>query len=69
MPRYEFVCNGCGNKFEKQKAIDDRYTHECPSCGNLAPLVMSLVNNTFGWELDERCHERFRPRDEFVRSI
>ena len=69
MPRYEYVCSGCGLRFEKQKAVDDRSAHECLSCGNLAPLVMSLVNNTFGWELAKECHERFGPRDKYVRAV
>jgi putative FmdB family regulatory protein len=33
MPIFEYVCEGCGNSFEKlvRRAED---TTECPSCGN-----------------------------------
>ena len=69
MPRYEFYCDLCQIKFEVLKAVDNRDTHECPSCGNLVVLVMSVVNNTFGFRLTDACHERGGPKNEYERDV
>jgi putative FmdB family regulatory protein len=68
MPQYEYECK-CGGKFEAHKAIEERHNAQCPYCGELASKVMSVVNHTFGWTLSDRSHERFGPRDEFVKAI
>ena len=68
MPQYEFECNLCGERFDKQMPISEEETHECPKCGQPAPKIMSVVNSTFGWRLTEASHERFA-KDEWERDI
>ncbi len=68
MPLYEFECESCKTRFTVKKLVEDRRTSECPSCGNLAVLVISVVNHTFGWRLTEASHERFA-KDEWERAV
>jgi len=36
MPIYEYVCAGCGHKFETLTTLSGAHkTQECPSCGKL----------------------------------
>ena len=69
MPLYDYLCLGCKVKFEALKKTDERATAPCPRCGAVTPKVMSACNFTFGWTLSERSHERFAPKNEFVRAI
>jgi putative FmdB family regulatory protein len=32
MPIYEFVCQGCGNEFERLQSFSDASTPLCPNC-------------------------------------
>ena len=68
MPLYEYLCS-CGLKFDALKNVDEGGTAECPKCGKRATKVMSVVNHSFGWALSERSHERFGPRDEYVKDV
>ncbi len=68
MPLYEYEC-GCGERFEALRGMDDGHNVICPKCGRLAGKVMSVVNHAFGWRLSDASHERFGPRDEFVKDI
>ena len=49
--------------------MKERETSACPRCFMSAPKVMSVVNHTFGWTLSERSHERFGPKNEFVKDV
>jgi putative FmdB family regulatory protein len=69
LPLYEFYCESCQLKFEALKTVDERHEAQCPQCGKSVPKVMSIVNHTFGWTLSDRSHERFGPRDEFVKNV
>ena len=69
MPIYEFFCEPCQLKFEARKIISERDSVSCPKCGQKARRVISVVNHTFGWTLSDRSHERFGPRDEYVRDV
>jgi len=33
MPTYEYVCNDCGERFEKYQKMTDEPLSSCPSCG------------------------------------
>jgi len=38
MPIYEYVCEGCGKKFEVRQSIgQDGSALQCPSCGEQGP--------------------------------
>lgn len=41
MPKYEFECPGCEVKFERNLKVGEHTQHECPSCHDPAPLVVS----------------------------
>lgn len=66
---YEYYCEHCRLRFEARKLRKEREKADCPQCGQPALKVMSVVNHTFGWTLSERSHERFGPRDEYVRDV
>jgi putative FmdB family regulatory protein len=33
MPRWDFICPGCGLKDCRQVSVEDRDQQECPECG------------------------------------
>ena len=68
MPIYEYKCPVHG-LFEGRKPVDERAIGFCPQCGVACQQLMSICNWTFGWCLDEKCHERFAPRDSYVKDI
>lgn len=41
MPKYSFECFDCTLRFERNLKSDVHVSHECPSCKELAPLVVS----------------------------
>jgi len=42
MPRYEYVCEHCGERFERTRRIDERDNALfCPSCGEEAKREIS----------------------------
>ena len=69
MPLYNYDCKNCKVKFEVLKKADEREFAQCPSCGTATPKVMSACNFTFGWTLSEGSHERFAPKNEFVKAV
>lgn len=69
MPLYEYFCRVCQERFETLRGITDRGSAQCPQCGRPAEKVMSVVNYTFGFRLSDRSHERFGPRDEYVKDV
>lgn len=44
MPLYTYSCKACGTVHEELKAIPDRMTDECPSCGEVATLLVTPVH-------------------------
>jgi len=69
MPLYEYHCGACKLKFEALKPVKERDSAPCPQCGQPAKKIMSAVNFSFGWTLSDRSHDRFGPRDEFVKDV
>ena len=69
MPLYEYFCPDCKVKFEVQKPMAERKLALCTHCGQSSRIVMSPFSFTFGWTLSDRSHERFGPKDEFVRNV
>ena len=67
MPLYEFKCK-CGFGFDEFKPIEERATHSCPECGKVAQKVLSVVNDTFGWRLDEQSHLKGH-QDNYERAV
>lgn len=64
---YEYYCGICGLKFEERKPMNERHNAQCPQCGQSAPKVISVVNFTFGWTINNDITP-FK-KDEFVRNI
>lgn len=69
MPLYEYQCSRCEIRFESRKSIEDRHSTICPKCAGIAEKIISAANYTFGWVLDPMCHERFGPKDRFIRNV
>ena len=44
MPVYNYQCQKCKTNFEKIQPIAKRKTCECPECGNMADLKLSVSN-------------------------
>jgi len=56
MPLYQYKCNYCGEEFERIKPISERETHDCPRCGQLAPKILSVSHDHWGFTLTEASH-------------
>ena len=41
MPTYEYICNSCGNRFERLLKMTDETVQNCPECGEEAQRLMS----------------------------
>jgi putative FmdB family regulatory protein len=41
MPKYAFECPECSLRFERNLKVGEHSTHDCPSCKEPAPLVVS----------------------------
>jgi putative FmdB family regulatory protein len=41
MPRYDYECKSCKQKFEGYSCVAERHNHKCPSCDSPADLVFS----------------------------
>lgn len=45
MPRYDYVCDACGNEFEREFSMADmKHKLKCPSCGKMARRAIGMVN-------------------------
>lgn len=40
MPTYEYLCDACGNRYEKQESFSAKPKQKCPSCGKTANRVI-----------------------------
>ena len=40
MPTYEYLCESCGNRYEKREGFDAPARQKCPSCGKRAQRVL-----------------------------
>jgi putative FmdB family regulatory protein len=47
MPKYSFECAECTLKFERNLKVGSHVSHECPSCKEEAPLVVSGFGFSF----------------------
>ncbi len=45
MPIYEYECQGCKNKYEEMRKVDDRHNSQCPSCGGRE--IRLCIQSTF----------------------
>ena len=41
MPTYEYVCESCGNQYEKRESFDAKPRQKCPACGKMARRMLS----------------------------
>jgi putative FmdB family regulatory protein len=41
LPTYEYVCESCGNQYEKREGFDAKPRQKCPACGKTAQRVLS----------------------------
>lgn len=48
MPKYAFECPVCELRFERNLKVGNHPTHNCPSCKDPAPLVVSGFGFSFG---------------------
>lgn len=42
MPTYEYVCESCGNQYEKREGFDAKPRQKCPACGKTAQRMLSV---------------------------
>ncbi|KKN01174.1 hypothetical protein LCGC14_1130430 [marine sediment metagenome] len=61
MPLYSYVCNHCGEKFDKQKPSADRFFHDCPKCSQPCANVPTVAYDHWGFDLDEASHHVGNP--------
>ena len=40
MPTYEYVCEGCGSRYEKRESFSAPARQKCPTCGKRANRVL-----------------------------
>jgi putative FmdB family regulatory protein len=60
MPTYEYLCEGCGRRFEKFQGINALPEKSCPHCGGPARRLISagagvLVKGRAAAAMQERC--------------
>ena len=55
MPTYEYECESCGLKFERQQAITEPPLTECPKCRG---KIRRLVSGGAGFILKGPSHSR-----------
>lgn len=41
MPAYEYLCNACGNRFERRQKMSEPDIAACPSCGGPVKRLIS----------------------------
>ncbi len=44
MPTYEYLCENCGNQFEKEQRISEEPLKNCPSCDGTVKRLISTGN-------------------------
>lgn len=47
MPKYSFECEPCNVKFERNLKVGEHSTHECPSCHEQVPLIVTDFGFSF----------------------
>lgn len=47
MPIYQYVCQNCGNQFEKRQGFQEEPLSQCPSCYGTVHRVISPVGIIF----------------------
>jgi putative FmdB family regulatory protein len=56
MPTYDYVCDACGNEFERVQRITEKPLKKCPKCGRLKARRMigggGFILKGGGWESD-----------------
>jgi putative FmdB family regulatory protein len=40
VPTYEYLCDSCGNRYEKQESFSAKAKQKCPKCGKTANRVI-----------------------------
>lgn len=68
-PLYEYLCDHCNFRFDAFNTVENRDNSVCPNCRKEARKLFSTFNFTFGWVLSERSHEKFGPKEEFIKNI
>lgn len=56
MPTYEYVCNTCGNRFEKFQKFTEDPIKACPECGQAVRKVFHASGVVFkgsGWYIND----------------
>lgn len=47
MPKYSFECEPCNVKFDRNLKVGEHLSHECPSCSEQAPLIVTDFGFSF----------------------
>lgn len=47
MPRYDYVCSVCGNRFELKQSFDSMPFADCPVCGRESRRMFNAVSVVF----------------------
>ena len=67
--KYPYTCPDHG-AFEVSKPMAESSRVEpCPQCGVQGQRKWVGLPFSFGFKLSDRSHERFGPRDEFIRDV
>lgn len=68
MPMYDYVCDGCGNRFEEFRHLDDKTAVVCPACGVEARKVISAVGFAIHNTASEQRRNYRREEDDYYRE-
>lgn len=68
MALYVYLCPECKGQFEVRSPMPGADVAVC-SCGHEARRIPAPANHSFGWRLSDASHERFGPRDEYVKDV
>lgn len=59
MPAYEYLCQSCGNRFERRQKMSDPSIASCPQCGGQVKRLISagagLISKSGSAAAPSRC--------------
>lgn len=64
MPLYEYLCNSCGNRYEKIQKADEQPDIACPKCGGEVERPLTTPAFQFkgsGWYINDYAKSGSKP--------
>jgi putative FmdB family regulatory protein len=71
VPIYDYVCSGCGHRFEVFHGLNESGPHRCPECGGAVSRVFApptIVFKGSGWAKVDRRATSSPRKEARVRS-